>query len=61
MITLQMQSCRSGYFVISTKDGAAVHYLYIQSMATLELDGGAPSILHVHKLKSYDKILCLEW
>ena len=61
MITLQMQSCRSCHFVISTKDGAAVHYLFIQAIATLELDGGAPSILHVHKLNGYDKFFCLEW
>ena len=61
MITLQMQSCRSCHFVISTKDGAAVHYLFIQATETIELDGGAPSILHVHKLKCYDNIICLEW
>ena len=61
MITLQMQSCRGCHFVIFTKDGAAAHYLFIQAIATLELDEGAPSILHVHKLKCYDKIICLEW
>ena len=56
-----MQSCRGCHFVIFTKDGAAAHYLFIKAIATLELDEGAPSILHVHKLKCYDKIICLEW
>ena len=60
MITVQTQSCRSGHFVFSTKDGAAVHYFIMQAIAELELDGGAPSISHVHKLKFYDKIICLE-
>ena len=61
MISVQTQPCRCYRFVISMKDGAAVHYLFIQAIATLELDEGAPSILHAHKLMCYDEIICLEW